>query len=209
MVVVVGDPMQGVLLAWGVAILMIISPGPALLAIMGTAMGAGRRPGVALGLGVSCGSLVWGLLAALGLSTLLVSSTDALQVVRVLGALYLLFLSYKAFRSAAMGRDLRIGTVSVCGARNYFLRGLGIHLTNPKAILAWTSMIAIGVEPGTPTWAAAAIVAGTIAFAGIFYTFAAIAFSVPAVVRLYVRGQRAADTGLGIFFLFAAWTIAT
>ncbi|MDJ1156670.1 LysE family transporter [Chelatococcus sp. SYSU_G07232] len=66
-----GDYTQGILVAWAAFALATVSPGPALMATMGTAMGSGRRAGMALGLGICCGSLTWGLLAAFGLRLVL------------------------------------------------------------------------------------------------------------------------------------------
>ena len=95
-------------------------------------------------------------------------------------------LCYKAFRSAALGRELKAGTAQGQGIALRFLRGLGIHLTNPKAILAWIT-----------------ILAGVITFVVVFYSVTAVAFSTPSVVRFYARAQRGADFGLAMFFLIA------
>ncbi len=199
---------HGILLAWATFIVATASPGPALLSTVGTAMAAGRKAGVALGLGVCCGSLTWGLLAAFGLSALLASFAGALDMVRIAGCLYLLFLAFKAFRSSATHREMIAKARRAGSARGYFLRGWGIHLANPKAILAWIAIISLGLKPGAPAWVAAAILGGTLLFAVLFYTLAAIAFSTPAMVRLYGKAQRGIDAALGAFFVLAAWKLA-
>ncbi|HEV7371175.1 LysE family translocator [Arenibaculum sp.] len=207
----VPDYWSGILIAYLTFIVATVSPGPALLATMGTAMGAGRRAGAALGMGVVCGSFTWGVLAALGLSAVLASYAGALEVIRILGCLYLLFLAWKAFRSAAT-RDVPPAGAQGGARRSplgYFLRGWGIHLTNPKAILAWIAIISLGLKPGAPPWVAAAIVGGTMVFAVCFYTLAAVAFSTPAMVRFYGRARRWIDGFLGVFYTFAAFRLAS
>src|SRR5215471_9521099 len=126
--------LPGILLAYSACLLGLASPGPNVLAVLGTAMGEGRRAGVALALGIAGGSVLWALMTAAGLSALLASYAAALTAIKIAGGLYLLWLAYKAFRSAATTQDLvarRIAnTPPTVGA--LYLRGLAIQMTNPK-----------------------------------------------------------------------------
>ena len=63
--------LPGILLAYSAFLLSITSPGPNVLAILGTSMSAGRRPGLGLAAGVAAGSFCWALLTVTGLSALL------------------------------------------------------------------------------------------------------------------------------------------
>lgn len=78
----------------------VASPGPSVLAVMGTAMAQGRARALALASGVICGSLFWGLCAAFGLAALMERWSGALAVVKVVGGLYLLWLAWQAARKA-------------------------------------------------------------------------------------------------------------
>ena len=74
--------LPGVLLAYTAFLLSIMSPGPNILAIMGTSMTLGRAEGVALALGVASGSFTWAVLTAVGLSALLASYALALTAIK-------------------------------------------------------------------------------------------------------------------------------
>ena len=63
--------LPGILLTYTAVLLAIASPGPNVLAIMGTSMSAGRSSGVALALGIAVGSLTWATLTIIGLSAIL------------------------------------------------------------------------------------------------------------------------------------------
>ena len=76
------------------------SPGPSTLRIMGVAMNQGRRAGLALVAGVISGSPFWGLSAATGISALLARYAEALIVLKISGRIYLLYLAFRAARSA-------------------------------------------------------------------------------------------------------------
>jgi len=104
--------LPGIVLAYSAFLLAIASPGPNVLAVIGTSMSVGRRSGIALGLGVAAGSFCWALLTAGGLSALLASYASALTIIKVLGGLYLLWLAWKAFRSAASAHDIEAITLA-------------------------------------------------------------------------------------------------
>jgi threonine/homoserine/homoserine lactone efflux protein len=72
------------LLAYTAFAIGVASPGPSVLAVMGTAMAQGRARALALASGVVCGSLFWGLCAAFGLAALMARWSGALAVVNSL-----------------------------------------------------------------------------------------------------------------------------
>lgn len=198
--------LPGILLAYTTYILATASPGPALMAVMSTSMSVGRRPGLQFGMGVVTGSVCWGLMAAVGVSALLTAYPGALDIVRVVGGLYLAWLAFKAGRSALSDDPLAARTTD--GAHRsglgWFLRGWAIHLFNPKAIMAWIAIITLGLGGGAPPWVAAVILSGTGLFALTFYSLAAVAFSTPVVVSAYSRARRWIDAILACFFAFGS-----
>ncbi len=198
-------------IAYGTFVLAALSPGPALLSTMGAAMSQGRRSGVMIALGVVCGSFTWGVLATIGLSSLMARYAGALSVIRVLGCLYLMYLAFKAFRSAATPGDLKVHRApsAAPGPGKDLLRGWGIHMTNPKGLFAWIAVISLGLKPGAPSWVAPAILMGTMAFALTYYTLAAVLFSAPAMVRAYGRARRWVEGFLGVFYVFAAFKLVS
>lgn len=113
---------------------------------MGTSMGVGRDAGKSLALGIATGSLLWGLLAWGGLTTVLVAYASLITIIKIAGAAYLLWLAYKSFRSALSARDIKANALSLSGgASAYYRRGLLIQMTNPKAALTWTATISLGL----------------------------------------------------------------
>ena len=202
------DHWPDILVAYGTFVLAALSPGPALLSTMSAAMSHGRRTGVMVGLGVACGSFTWGLLASAGLSFVVTAFPGALTTIRMAGAGYLLFLAYRALRSATASEGVSV--VARRGDRSAFasfLRGWGIHMTNPKGLFAWIAVISIGYKPGAPSWVAMVILAGATTFAVLYYTLAAVVFSVPGMVRAYSRAHRWIDGILGVIYVAAAWKL--
>lgn len=121
------------------------SPGPATLAVSTTAMAGGARAAAVLGLGMAVGLGFWGLVAAAGLGALLAQSSIALTVLRWFGAAYLIWLAWQS-ASSAIAPVREAETVPPVSERKLLLRGLLLNLSNPKAVLAWISVLAIGVD---------------------------------------------------------------
>lgn len=197
--------LPGILLAYTAFLLSIMSPGPNILAIMGTSMSSGRSSGLALALGVSSGSVCWALLTVTGLSALLASYAFALTVIKIAGGLYLLWLAFKSFRAAASRHDIEARTLEgkELSPWGYYLRGLTIQMTNPKAALAWIAIISLGLQAGAPLWVGAAIVLGTSFFSVSIHCLYAVAFSTKPMVRIYGLARRWIQGLLGAFFAFA------
>ncbi|MBV8764933.1 MAG: LysE family translocator [Hyphomicrobiales bacterium] len=203
--------LPGILLAYSAFLLAIASPGPNVLAVIGTSMSIGRPQGMALALGVAAGSLCWALATAGGLSALLASYASALVLIKLAGGLYLLWLSYKAFRSAASLRDLEVSALDEPSRHllRFARRGFAIQMTNPKAALAWIAIISLGLKENAPLWVALSIVIGTAILSVIIHCVYAVAFSTPVMVRLYSRARRWIQAALGAFFAFAGLRLLT
>ena len=201
----------GIVLAYSAFLLSIASPGPNILAIIGTSMDQGRASGKALAIGVALGSLCWGSLTAVGLSAVLAAYAFVLTAIKIVGGLFLLWLAYKAFKSAASTHDIEAQTLAG-GPRKpmgYLIRGFIIQMTNPKAALAWIAIISLGLAPGAPIWVSVVIVTGTFIFSLVIHLIYAIAFSTPAMVTIYGRARRKIQATLGVFFTFAGIKLLT
>lgn len=203
--------LPGILIAYSVFFVAIVSPGPNILAVMGTSMGVSRKAGIALALGVAAGSFCWATLTALGLSAVLASYASALTFIKMCGGVYLLWLAYKSFRSAASAHDIEATMLSgsTRSAMGYAIRGLTIQMTNPKAALAWIAIIALGLQKNAPLWVALSIVIGTSVLSVIIHYTYAVAFSTPVMVRFYSRARRGIQGVLGAFFTFASFKLLT
>jgi len=94
------------------AFLATASPGPATLAIAGTSMSQGRRKGLAMAAGITSGSWIWSVSAALGLGAVMLAHAWAIEIIRYVGACYLLYLAFKSARSALSSQPLNVGFAS-------------------------------------------------------------------------------------------------
>jgi threonine/homoserine/homoserine lactone efflux protein len=142
----------------GVAVLVIVTPGPdTALTIRNTLMG-GRPAGFATALGVSLGQATWALAASVGLAALVSASQPAFVALRLVGAAYLVYLGIQALLVAFRPGTLEGagGTVRAGGGllpRAAFRQGILSNLGNPKMAVFFTSLLPQFVAPGGSAFA--------------------------------------------------------
>ncbi|MGI9463754.1 MAG: LysE family translocator [Aestuariivirgaceae bacterium] len=194
--------LPGILLAYTVLIVGIFRPGPAVLAIIGTALNRGRMPSLQLATGVVCGSAFWGVAAAAGMSAILASYAYALTVIKIAGGLYLLWLASKSLRSAMSDKPTDQASLAARSGTplRMWTAGLLLHLTNPKAIMAWLATIALGVTASSPIWVSFAIVLGGIVISTVGNLAYAVVFSTRPAANLYLRARRPIEFVFASFF---------
>jgi threonine/homoserine/homoserine lactone efflux protein len=112
----------------GIAAIVTITPGAATAMVIRSALRGGWRSGVLTIAGNSLGVLAWGLLSVLGISALVAASEVAFLVLKVTGAVVLVWLGVQALRGrrTAAADDPR-GT-----ARSAYGNGLVTSFANPK-----------------------------------------------------------------------------
>jgi RhtB (resistance to homoserine/threonine) family protein len=138
----------------GVAAIVIVVPGPDTAVVTKNVLVHGRRAAFGTSLGISAGLLVWTLATAVGVASVVRASAVAFTVLKVIGALYLVWLGLQALRAAgraAAGEQASLGAAKpAIGVLGGFRQGLVSDLANPKVGVFFTSLLPQFVEPGRP-----------------------------------------------------------
>lgn len=199
-----------ILPAYAAYLIAVMSPGPAIMAIVSTSMTHGRKAGMTIALGIFAGSMTWACAAALGLATLLQTYATALEILKLLGGLYLLYLAHKAFRAARSDVALpaAVGAAKI-STRSLLWRGYGIHVTNPKAIFAWLAIITLGMPQGAPASVAGLIIGGCMIMGFLTFMGYAALFSTPHALKVYKSLRRWIEGAMAAFYCFAGLKLLT
>jgi threonine/homoserine/homoserine lactone efflux protein len=123
-------------------------------------------------------------------------------VLKIVGGLYLLWLAWKSFRSAMTPNELHLAALAnkELTRRQLYFKGLTLHLTNPKAILSWLSLLSVGLPPGAPTSIIAFFIGGCLLIGSTSFIGLAILFSTGPVRRGYTHARRYIDGFVAVFF---------
>ena len=130
-------------------VLLALTPGPDMALYLSRTFGGGRSHGYAALLGALSGIVVHTFAAALGLSALIAASARAYDAVKIVGALYLVYLAWGALRRGA-ALKLEAGGGAAGTLRGAYATGLLINLTNPKIILFFVTFLPQFIDAGDP-----------------------------------------------------------
>jgi len=200
-----------VVVAFSIYFLGVASPGPSNLAIMGVAMSGSRKSALLMALGVISGSVFWGLLAALGLSVVLASFSGLLVAIKISGGLYLLWLAIKSARSALTSQCAIQASQKIVESSHLkiFCSGAAIHLTNPKAVFVWMSIVSFAMPVNAPLSSVLLVVLGCCMIGIVVFCSYALLFSTVLARQVYAKLRRYFESTLAIFFGFASYKMLT
>jgi threonine/homoserine/homoserine lactone efflux protein len=155
------------------SIVLIITPGPDMALQLSRSINYGRAHGMMTLLGTMLGLLVHSALVALGISILIVAAPPLFLALKVVGAVYLLWLAWQAIRKGG-GFRLAAAAKQTPTLRQSFLSGVMIDLLNPKVVLFFVTFLPQFVHAGDPG------APGQLFFLGLEYC----ALSIPAGIAL-------------------------
>ena len=129
------------------SLILIITPGQDMMLVMSRSIAQGRKAGVATAAGVSFGLLGHTVLAALGLGALLRASEILFVAIKLIGAVYLVYLGVKLFRSK--NADIDIKGLPVASYQKLFFQGAFSNLSNPKIAIFYFAYLPQFIPTGS------------------------------------------------------------
>ena len=178
-----------------------ITPGPNNIMMLSSGVNYGVKASLPHFFGICFGFPLMVLLVGLGFGVVFERFPQLHIWIKVIGVLYLLWLAFKSGRSALQPHaSTSSATPQAVDARSLYLRGLAMHLTNPKAVLSWLATVTVGIPAGASPHLAWVVVGGCMVMGvGIFGGYA-LAFSTPAARRVYARARRGLEGLLAAVF---------
>ncbi|MCW2784805.1 MAG: rhtB [Marmoricola sp.] len=131
----------------GAATLIVLLPGPDTLVVVRSILRGGRRQGVLTALGNLTGLAVWVLAAALGIAALLHASRIGYDVLRAVGACYLIYLGVNAYLSRGTTQEQVEGRQGILGTG--YRAGVLTNLLNPKVGVFFVTFLPGFIPHGT------------------------------------------------------------
>jgi len=130
------------LLFLAAALVVAITPGSGIFYIVARTLAGGRTEGLASSVGLGLGGLVHVFAGAVGLSALVMASAEAFAVLKIAGALYLIWLGLKTWREARVVEPTEVQTTG-----RAFRDGIVVEALNPKTAAFFLAFIPQFVDP--------------------------------------------------------------
>jgi threonine/homoserine/homoserine lactone efflux protein len=142
--------LEMMLLFMGAALALNLTPGPDMLYIAARSVSGGRAAGVASALGISVGLLFHIAALALGLAALLAAVPLAYDIIRIVGAVYLLILGLGLLLRSQRGSD--VASLPRAPLRVIFAQGVVTNVLNPKVALFFLAFLPqfVDLTAGSP-----------------------------------------------------------
>ena len=140
------------------ATLIAVSPGPGAATSMSVGLRHGYWAALRAILGLQSALVIQLSIVAAGLGALLAASTTAFNIMKLLGAAYLIWLGIQKWHEAPQAVAGENITMPPSGL---FVQGLLVNLTNPKAIVFIAALTPQFIDPGRPQWLQFLILAAT------------------------------------------------
>jgi threonine efflux protein len=194
------DYLPRLLVLVGVWALAVISPGPDFAATVQYATARSRRDGVLVALGITSALSIWIIGSMVGLGVVLARMSWLVEIIRTVGALYLVYLGIRtilhAHHPATLASNKPVAKPGFSAWRMGFLTNIG----NPKAVAFFSSLFVVLLPANPPLWVQAASVVLMLLIAACWFCVVAYLFSLGPVTNAYRRAKRWIDyiTG-GIF----------
>lgn len=134
------------------SVVIIVIPGPSVLFVIGRSIALGRRAGVLSVVGNTLGTVPAVVAVAFGVGAIVASSIVAFTIIKIAGAVYLVWLGVQAIRHRRDGAE--IGAAGGRSAWTLLGQGMVVGLTNPKTIAFFVAVLPQFVSPAAgPVWA--------------------------------------------------------
>jgi RhtB (resistance to homoserine/threonine) family protein len=150
----------------GIAAVLTLTPGADTMLVMRSVFARGQRAGLSTSLGICSGLFFHATLSALGLSLILVRSATAFEIVKLIGAVYLVYLGsqslWKALRNGPRKVPANEGNVKKQKKEWWqsFIEGLLTNVFNPKVAIFYLAFLPQFISPGDPVLAKSLLLAG-------------------------------------------------
>lgn len=174
-------------------------PGPDFVAVVRSSMSRGTVAGLLTTVGVTIGLGFYASLSLLGLSAILLEYQWLAWAVRICGGLYLAYLGLKLILSKPV--TVSIDDTGVSNRGNPLVFGFLVTLTNPKAIVLFTSVFATAITDTVPVLGMMVMIGLLMASALTWYTIVAVFMSSRPVIARFRNAQHWIERAAGVCFV--------
>ncbi len=201
------DPFLTLAGVFAIFIPALMLPGPDFVAVVRVSMTRGTAAGLLTTCGVTIGLGFYAGLSLVGLSAVLVEYQWLAWTVRVLGGSYLIWLGLRLVFSKPQAIDIDAEADRPKG--NALLFGFLVTLTNPKAVVLFSSVFATSVTAQTPGWLMALMVAIVMAASLSWYAIVSLFMSSTPVIRRFGKMRHWIERAAGVCFVAIGGRILT
>ena len=167
-------PIETIAIFLGASIALGLAPGPDNIFVLTQSALHGRKAGILVTLGLCTGLLVHTAAVSLGVAAVFQTSLVAFNILKIVGALYLLYLAFQAFRASATKIDGK--EKQKLPWRKLYVRGIIMNITNPKVAIFFLASLPQFADPSLGSISIQMLMFGALFIVATLLVFGAIAW---------------------------------
>lgn len=182
-------PLESLIPFFMASLFLALVPGPDNIFVMTQSALHGKLSGLIVTLGLCTGLVVHTSAVAFGVAAVFKASALAFTLLKMVGAAYLLYLSFLAFRASAS--DIHGDKVPQMSTGKLYVRGIVMNITNPKVSIFFLAFLPQFADPQRGSLAIQMILLGNVFIAATILVFSGIALMAGALGEWLTRSARA------------------
>lgn len=120
------------------SLIIAATPGIATIYVLNNSASLGRKEGILSALGIMTGGMIYNILAAIGLSSIIYIFPNMLSLIKIVGGLYLVYIGIVTLKSKQNNES---SNASLVLKNDCYIRGVITNLANPKILLFFVTFI--------------------------------------------------------------------
>lgn len=203
-------PLETLLVFFVAALGLAVAPGPDNIFVLTQSALQGRAAGLLVTLGLCTGLLVHTTAVALGVAAIFQTSAVAFTALKMVGACYLLYLAWHAFR--ATSANITNSERPALSGRRLYTRGIVMNVTNPKVTLFFLAILPSSADPERGSLTLQLMTLGGVFIVATLIVFGSVALLAGLIgdwLKGEPRAQRVMNCVAGTVFVALALTLAT
>ncbi len=185
-------------------VIAVASPGADFAVVLKNTLNSGKVAGIFTAVGVGLGISIHLIYTIFGIALLLLQSPVLYSVIKVTGALYLLWIASQAFRSRAVEQQFAGVSKSNIGSSKAFRQGFFTNVFNPKVTVFFLVLFTNIVSSETSLWIQTLYGMWLVIYTIFWFILVAWTFSRGPVLAWYKNHGHYIDWSMGIFLSFIA-----
>ena len=169
-------------------LILAIAPGPDNIFVLTQSALQGKKAGIFVVLGLCTGLLFHTTAVALGVAVIFKTSQNAFTLLKVAGALYLIYLAWGAFRSGAT--SIESGNNTILRSGQLYRRGIFMNITNPKVSIFFLAYLPQFANPARGSITIQMLMLGAVFILSAILVFGAIALAAGSLGEWLSRSQQ-------------------
>jgi len=182
-------PFESIAVFFAASLALAVAPGPDNIFVLTLSAMQGRAAGLFVTLGLCTGLLIHTAAVTLGVAAVFATSALAFNSLKVLGAAYLAYLAWQAFRAGAS--DTLERKYAEIPSRHLYARGVVMNVTNPKVAIFFLAFLPQFADPARGSLPLQLVLFGAIFIVAALIVFGSIAWFAGFLGERLARSRRA------------------